>query len=191
MKSKNRIERKMQELKDLLIKAKHLQEKGMISEQEYEKMEERIASQQSILHWVVSNEWEEDDIKISECLDICYNDEVGQKKWSDTSENAMHLEFSLETWFDVNEKFDLDINFHALDTATWVNLYVYYDPFVDELFVEYAIDSPSDVTYEDYIPTFSERVLIVKMIEDWCKYNKNMSAKDVVLKVLNENKEVI
>ena len=189
MKTKTRIEKKMQELKDLLIQCKNLKIKGMISDNEYEKMEDRINYQQHILYWVISNEWEEDDIKISECFDICYNNDDFIHKWSNNSENDMHLEFELETWFDVNEKFDIDININALNTSTWVNLYAFYDPFNDELFINYVIDSPSGKTYESYNPTFDERILIIQMINDWCNDKEHMSAKDIIINTLNNDKK--
>lgn len=44
-----------------------------------------------------TKEWTNNDINVEECIDIEYNNDYCQPNWIDTSENAMHLEFSFET----------------------------------------------------------------------------------------------
>lgn len=97
-----------------------------------------------------TKEWTNNDINVEECIDIEYNNDYCQPNWIDTSENAMHLEFSFETWFDVDDKFGTHI---SDDDSTWVNLFVYYDTDNYQLIIEYQIDSIVDSYYDYYQPT--------------------------------------
>ena len=131
-----------------------------------------------------TKEWTNNDINVEECISIDYNNDSCQPNWTDMSESAMHLEFSFETWFDVDAKFGTHT---SDDDSTWVNLFVYYDPDNDQLFIEYQIDSIVNSYYDYYQPTQSERELVIHKIEDWCMKNYNMSAKELVDKTRQED----
>ncbi len=133
-----------------------------------------------------TKEWTNNDINVEECIVIEYNNDSCQPNWIDTSESAMYLEFSFETWFDVDAKFGTHT---SDDDSTWVNLFVNYDPDNDQLIIEYQIDSIIDSYYDYYQPTQSERELVIQKIEDWCMKNYNMSAKELVDKTRQENAE--
>ena len=67
----------------------------------------------------------------------------------------------METWFDVDKKFHLDIN---SQDGTWLNMTVFFNPYKDTVSILCAIDS--DEGYEDfyYEPTNSEAEFIKDMI---------------------------
>ena len=130
-----------------------------------------------------TNEWDINDIQIEECTSIDYNNSICQPDWSDMSNNAMHFEFTLETWFDVDKKFDI-CTLH--DPNTWVNLFAYYDPNTKELFIEYCIDSENSSDYFIYNPTSYEKQLIVNKIESWVQDNYNLSAKNYINQFKNK-----
>ena len=109
-----------------------------------------------------TKEWTNNDINVEECISIDYNNDSCQPDWTDMSESAMHLEFSFETWFDVDAKFGTNT---SDDDSTWVNLFV----------------------YDYYQPTQCERELVIQKIEDWCVKNYNMSAKELVDKTRQED----
>lgn len=70
----------------------------------------------------------------------------------------------IETWFDVNEKFNINIS----DDSTWLNMYGKYNPFTDMLRIECEIDTDINAPNEffDYEPTTAEAQLIKEMIAE-------------------------
>lgn len=69
----------------------------------------------------------------------------------------------IETWFDVDKKFGLNI---ADEDGTWLNLYGKYNPFEDTLRIECEISRDNGSEYFDYQPTDSEAQLLKEMIAD-------------------------
>ena len=76
-------------------------------------------------------------------------------------ENRQQIVAYLETLFDVNKKFNLNLDSEA---GEWVNMYGIYNPFSDFLTVECVIstDDKNETFY--YTPTESESKLIKDMI---------------------------
>ena len=73
-----------------------------------------------------------------------------------------HINFYLDCWFNVDEKFGININDKD---ETWLNLYGFYNPFDDTLKLKGQIsydDSSSD--WFDYEPTSAESQLIKEMV---------------------------
>ena len=69
----------------------------------------------------------------------------------------------LETWFDVDKKFGLNI---ADEDGTWMNMYGKYNPFKDSLRIECEISRDDGSEYFDYTPTEAESALIKDMIAE-------------------------
>ena len=69
----------------------------------------------------------------------------------------------IETWFDVDKKFGLNI---ADEDGTWLNMYGKYDPFEDSLRIECEISRDNGSEYFDYTPTEAESALIKNMIAE-------------------------
>lgn len=67
----------------------------------------------------------------------------------------------METWFDVDRKFHLDINSQE---GTWLNMTVFFNPYKDTVSILCAVDS--DENYEEfyYEPTKNETEFIKDMI---------------------------
>ncbi len=77
----------------------------------------------------------------------------------------------IETWFDVDKKFGLNIQ---CEDGTWLNLYGKYNPFADTLRIECEINRNDGSEYFDYEPTDAESQLIKEMIAEKIqeKYNQ-------------------
>ena len=76
-------------------------------------------------------------------------------------ENRQQIVAYLETRFDVNKKFNLNINSEA---GEWVNLYGIYNPFSDFLTVEGVVSTDDKEETFYYTPTKAEAELIKDMI---------------------------
>lgn len=68
----------------------------------------------------------------------------------------------LETFFDVDKKFGTSVND---DENSWVNFYAEYFPKSDELKCSYFVDRPNGSECHEYIPTESEKQLILSKME--------------------------
>ena len=83
-------------------------------------------------------------------------------------DNPHQINFYIETWFDVDRKFDLNIN---SEDGTWLHMYGKYDPYADDLQIECEISrEESGGTYFDYTPTGNETKLIKDMLAEKLKY---------------------
>ena len=76
-------------------------------------------------------------------------------------ENRQQIVAYLETRFDVNKKFNLNLNSEA---GEWVNLYGIYNPFSDFLTVEGVVSTNDKNETFYYTPTKAEAELIKDMI---------------------------
>lgn len=76
-------------------------------------------------------------------------------------ENSQQIVAYLETRFDVNKKFNLNLDCEA---GEWVNLYGIYNPFSDFLTVEYVVSTDDKEESFYYTPTKAEAELIKDMI---------------------------
>lgn len=97
-----------------------------------------------------NKELESTDIAIDSEMDV--DCDVGQE-----------ITAYIETWFDVDKKFGLDIND---EDGTWLNLYAKYNPFADTLRLECEISRDDGSEYFDYEPTQGETQLIKGMIAE-------------------------
>lgn len=96
------------------------------------------------------NELERGDIAIDRDMDVDCDD-------------ATQITVYIETWFDVDKKFHLDING---EDGTWLNMYGKYNPFQDTLMIECEISRQDKSTCFDYEPTEAEASLIKEMITE-------------------------
>lgn len=97
-----------------------------------------------------NKELERNDIAIDRDMDV--DCDIGQE-----------IMVYFETWFDVDEKFGLNINDKD---DTWLNMYGKYNPFEDTLRIECEISRDDRVSYFDYVPTAAESQLIKEMISE-------------------------
>ena len=86
------------------------------------------------------------------------------------------INFYIETWFDVDRKFALNIN---AEDGTWLNMYGKYDPYADDLQIECEISrEESGGTYFDYTPTGNETKLIKDMLAEKLKYEHHQTPQE-------------
>ena len=97
-----------------------------------------------------NKELERNDIAIDRDMEVDYD--IGQE-----------IMVYIETWFDVDKKFGLNI---ADEDGTWLNMYGKYDPFEDSLRIECEISRDNGNEYFDYTPTDTESALIKDMIAE-------------------------
>lgn len=97
-----------------------------------------------------NNEWERKDLAIDRDMDVDCDD-------------ARQITVYIETWFDVDKKFCLNIN---KEDGTWLNMYGKYNPFEDTLLIECEISRVDGSTMFDYEPTETEAKLIKDMITE-------------------------
>lgn len=97
-----------------------------------------------------NKELERNDIAIDRDMEVDYD--IGQE-----------IMVYIETWFDVDKKFGLNI---ADEDGTWLNMYGKYDPFEDSLRIECEISRDNGSEYFDYTPTEAESALIKDMIAE-------------------------
>ena len=77
-------------------------------------------------------------------------------------DNPQQINFMLDTWFEVDKKFNISTNG---EEGTWLNLWGFYNPFEDTLKLKGQIsydDGSSD--WFDYEPTKSETETIKEML---------------------------
>ena len=97
-----------------------------------------------------NKELERNDMAIDRDMEVDYD--IGQE-----------IMVYIETWFDVDKKFGLNI---ADEDGTWLNMYGKYDPFEDSLRIECEISRNNGSEYFDYTPTEAESALIKNMIAE-------------------------
>lgn len=81
----------------------------------------------------------------------------------DVSDDGQTITTYLETWFDVDKKFGLQI---IDEDGTWLNMYARYNPFEDELKISCEISREIGSESFEYTPTSSEAQLIKGMIAE-------------------------
>lgn len=69
----------------------------------------------------------------------------------------------IETWFDIEEKFGVDI---PEGSDEWLNLYATYRPDSGGLTMEYVISRPDNSESHVYKPTDEEKALVIRMIHE-------------------------
>ena len=96
-----------------------------------------------------NNELTRDDIAIDDEFEV-------------DAETGQEITAYVETWFDVDEKFNVDTS----DDDVWLNMYATYNPYNDTVKVECVIDKPLESESFDYEPTAAESKLIKEMIAE-------------------------
>lgn len=81
----------------------------------------------------------------------------------------------IETWFDVDKKFDINI---SDEDGTWLNMYGKYNPFENTLRIECEISRDNGSEYFDYMPTEEESQLIKSMITEKIQEKYNLTPKE-------------
>ena len=93
-----------------------------------------------------------------ECHDICVDGEF-ETNMCDTHEIITYLEI----YFDVDKKFDLNIND---EDGTWLNMYAIFNPFDDTLKINCIISREDNEESFNYTPSESEAALIKQLITE-------------------------
>lgn len=93
----------------------------------------------------------------------------------------------METWFDVDKKFHLDIN--AQD-GTWLNMTVFFNPYKDTVSILCAIDSDEGSEEFYYEPTSSEAEFIKDMIAQKLQIEGDQSPREFCEQYFEEVQEV-
>lgn len=109
-----------------------------------------------------NNELERKDIAIDRDMEV--DCDIGQE-----------ITVYLETWFDVDKKFGLNI---VDEDGTWLNLYGKYNPFADTLRLECEISRDDSSEYFDHIPTEAEAKLIKDMIAEKIREQWNQTPEE-------------
>ena len=117
-----------------------------------------------------NKELERNDIAIDRDMEVDYD--IGQE-----------IMVYIETWFDVDKKFGLNI---ADEDGTWLNMYGKYDPFEDSLRIECEISCDNGSEYLDYTPTDAESALIKDMIAEKIREQWNQTPQEFCENCCNE-----
>ena len=117
-----------------------------------------------------NKELERNDIAIDRDMEVDYD--IGQE-----------IMVYIETWFDVDKKFGLNI---ADEDGTWLNMYRKYDPFEDSLRIECEISRDNGSEYFDYTPTDAESALIKDMIAEKIREQWNQTPQEFCENCCNE-----
>lgn len=117
-----------------------------------------------------NKELERNDIAIDRDMEVDYD--IGQE-----------IMVYIETWFDVDKKFGLNI---ADEDGTWLNMYGKYDPFEDSLRIECEISRDNGSEYFDYTPTEAESALIKDMIAEKIREQWNQTPQEFCENCCNE-----
>lgn len=80
-----------------------------------------------------------------------------------SDDNPHQIVVYIETWFDVDKKFNIHTD---ADEGTWLNMYGKYDPYADTLHIDCVISSDDSEETFSYEPTESESALIKSMIAE-------------------------
>ena len=116
------------------------------------------------------NSFEKTDVVISEDLEL------------DTEDQCLSAE--METYFDVDKKFGINTRD---DENTWVNMYCWYNPILDNLRVIYCIDTQNKDFIREYMPTDEEKQMLSEVMEAACQKQNNQSCKDFYIREYLEN----
>ena len=92
----------------------------------------------------------------------------------------------LETFFDVDKKFGTNVND---DDDAWVNFYAEYFPNTRDLKCRYFVDKPDKSEEHEYLPSNTEKELIVSMMEELCQKEEGSSLADFLIN-LQEDKTI-
>ncbi len=93
----------------------------------------------------------------------------------------------METWFDVDRKFHLNINSQE---GTWLNMTVFFNPYKDTVSILCAIDSDEGSEEFYYEPTSSEAEFIKDMIAQKLQIECDRSPREFCEQYFDEVQEV-
>ena len=105
-----------------------------------------------------------------ECHDICVDGEF-ETNMCDPHEIITYLEI----YFDVDKKFDLNIND---EDGTWLNMYAIFNPFEDTLKIKCIISREDNEEGFNYTPSESEASLIKQLITEKVYADCGLSPKE-------------
>lgn len=100
---------------------------------------------------------------MKENMDLTRDDIAIDSDMEVDSDIGQQITVYIETWFDVDKKFGININ---AEEGTWLNMYGKYNVEDDTLLIECEICRDDGSSYFDYEPTNSEAQLIKDMISE-------------------------
>jgi hypothetical protein len=87
-------------------------------------------------------------------------------------DNGNEISFYIQSWFDVDKKFNLNI---LNEDDTWLDMNGWYNPYEDKLRIECIIDSPDSTKSFNYEPTENEAKLIKDLLTEAIKNRYNQT----------------
>lgn len=95
----------------------------------------------------------------------------------------------LETWFDVDKKFNIHT---ADDDGTWLNMYARYNPYEDTLRIECVIDTDDEKPNQtfDYEPTSEEAKIMKELITEKIRAEYGMTPEEFCEDVCGESEGI-
>lgn len=120
-------------------------------------------------------EWEICDVEVDREIEV-------------DDDNYQQLNLYIETWFDVDKKFGLNIND---EDGTWLNIWGIYNPFEDSLRLECQISrGDGNDEYFDYVPTFGEAKLIKDKVAACIKNRHDKTPQEFCEQYMDEPESV-
>ena len=116
-----------------------------------------------------NNEMESQDLRVDNDIQV--------------SEDGHSIIAYLETWFDVERKFGVDLS--AEDA--WLNLNAMYDPFADKLVMAYEVSTDDHSEVHNYTPTENESALVKAMIAEKIQELYNQTPQEFCREVQQED----
>jgi len=100
----------------------------------------------------------------------------------EVSDDCQSLTVRLETRFDVEKKFNVDVS--AEDT--WLNFYATYNPFADTVEMSYTVESGDFSHTNGYDPTENEAQLIKELIAEKIQNEHGITPQEFCQEAMSE-----
>lgn len=92
----------------------------------------------------------------------------------EVSDDCQSLTVRLETRFDVEKKFNVDVS----SEDTWLNFYATYNPFADTVRMSYTVESGDFSHTNDYHPTENEAEVVKELITEKLQHEHGKSPQE-------------
>lgn len=97
------------------------------------------------------------------------------------------ISFYIQTWFDVDKKFNINI---LDEDDTWLDMNGKYNPYTDSLHLDCFIERPEDSEHFEYEPTENETKMIIGYLEEMIKSRYDQTPKEFLEEGLEEDLEI-
>ena len=97
------------------------------------------------------------------------------------------INFYIQTWFDVDKKFGINI---LDEDDTWLDMYGKYNPYSGSFHIDCFIERPDESEHFKYEPTENETKMIIDYLEEMIKTRFNQTPKEFCEEGLEEDLEM-